>query len=157
VGLGQRHLRFVQVLTMTTTTTTTDPHNLITSGEPLATAPELSKLLGCSVTAMRDLLGGAIYHEVRFCKPGGPWLYSVADATKAFEPHRAEVTERARKAAERQAAEQSARAARVAANDEAWRAKQARRKAAKQSPAPTPAPAPIPSRAAPEVFVRRRA
>ena len=50
--------------------TTVDPHNLIASGEPLATLHELAHALGApfSVTAVRMLLNGRLLQIVRHCR-----------------------------------------------------------------------------------------
>jgi hypothetical protein len=59
--------------TMTNEHTPTDPHGLLTSGEALATEPELAKLLGVSRNALGILLRDPLYAHVRFVRgcPGG--------------------------------------------------------------------------------------
>jgi hypothetical protein len=110
------------VQTMTTPTPTSepqvlaDPHGLIPSGEPLATVPELARMLGCSGGALKGLLGGPLHKVVRFVrfKPG-PCRYSVADVRAAVEPHRGKIEERRQRAADLETRDRAAKAARDAA------------------------------------------
>src|ERR1700722_3358399 len=107
----------------------TDPHGLLATGEELATAPELAKLLGVSTTVLRGLLGGRLYSLVRFVRytPGAS-RYSVADARQAIEPHRPDIEARRLRAEEHAAKERAAKAAKDAA------------KAAKKGKGRTPPP-----------------
>jgi hypothetical protein len=133
-----------------------DPHSLLASGEELATAAELARLLGVSRASLAPLLRGPLYKHVRFVRmpPGASGhRYSVADARRAIEPHREAIVERRRKADELEAQEQAAAAARKA---KASAPKAAR--LATGNPAPrAEAPPRRPRVASPaEVVVRRR-
>jgi hypothetical protein len=121
-----------------------DPHGLLASGEPLATASELAAILGVSGKALRELLGGLLYPRpdalgpvVRFVRGSpGPLRYSVADARTAIEPHRGAIEERRRRAAEQQA-QHAAKQARLAASSAAPSTRGATRKAPATPPART--------------------
>jgi hypothetical protein len=155
---------------MTEQHVTADPHALLTTGEPLATVPELAGRLGCSTGALKELLRGPLYERVRFvrCTPG-PWRYCVADVVQAFEPHRAAVEARRLRAAELEASDRAAKAARGAATEKRQVVRDAKKgppKAKDVTPGKvaTAAPTPIATTkpvqltngaGGPEVFVRR--
>lgn len=105
-----------------------DPEALLASGEPLATIPELAKLLGCGAKRLKPLLARKMYSEVRFLHQAeGPRLYCVADVRNAFEPLREGIMA-AR--AKHEADERAAQAAKAAKGP----------KVAKPGPAPTKLP-----------------
>jgi len=93
-----------------------DPHGLIASGEPLATVPELARMLGCSGKALHAVLNWPLYRLVPFVRyRGAPSRYSTAAARIAIEPHRAEIEERRQRAQDLETRERAARAQRDAA------------------------------------------
>ncbi len=93
-----------------------DPHNLLTSGEELATEAELARILGVSRKILCVLLRGALAEQVRLVRyAASPWRYSVSDARTAIEPHRPAIEARRRKADELDAANRARAAARRAA------------------------------------------
>jgi hypothetical protein len=60
-----------------------DPHDLASSGEPLATPKELARLLGLSRSELETLLHRELAGRVRFVRTppgGGKWRYSIEDA-----------------------------------------------------------------------------
>jgi len=134
----------------------TDPHNLIASGEPLAIPRDLAPMLGVSGMALKALLKGPLYPLVRFVRYAhGPSHYSIADARRAIEPHRAELEARRQRAADLAASERAAKAARIAASKEGA-------DAPPPDPKPTPpngsrpgATPPRARRGEPEIIVRR--
>jgi hypothetical protein len=138
-----------------------DPHNLLASGEELATEAALAKLLSVPRDVLHSLLHGPMHELVRFVRMppgGGPWRHSVADARQAIEPHRGAIAERRRKADERQAANVAAAEDRRGTKAAAHKAHVARKaaKAAKAAPK-TVAPPHRAGAASPvEVLVRRR-
>jgi hypothetical protein len=104
---------------------TSDPHGLFLSGEPLATLPELARMIGCSAKALRGLLDGPLCLRVRYVhRNPGPCLYAVADVLAAVEPHRGQIEERRLRAAEHEAAERAAKVARATGRQEAHAALQ---------------------------------
>lgn len=155
---------------MNETPETIDPHNVLTSGEALATAPDLARMLGISRRDAEHFLNLGPYRQtpgtppiVRFAKkPGGPWLFCIADARAAIEGVRPAIEERRRLAQQAQAADVARGEANRKARQEAHAALMSR-KAAKGSapkPAAQPKPAPVMARPAsakgPEVIVMRR-
>jgi hypothetical protein len=145
-------------------TTNTEPHHvdahgLLASGEPLATAPELAKTIGCSARVLRELLRGPLADRVRrveYYNPG-PWRYAVADALEAVKPHLAWIEERRQRGIEHEAAERAAREAKKTA---APAPKPASAPKAKVSKPATRAPGPVATSSrgtsGPEVFITRR-
>lgn len=92
-----------------------DPHNLLSSGEELATEAELARLLGVSRKVLVSLLRGVLAEQVRFVRYANQaWRYSVADARTAVEPHRPAIEARRRKADELEASNRAKAAARRA-------------------------------------------
>jgi hypothetical protein len=97
-----------------------DPHNLIASGEPLAIPRDLAPMLSVSRMAIEALLKGPLYPLVRFVRYNhGPARYSIADARRAIEPHRAKLEARRQRAADLEISERAAKAARIAAAKDA--------------------------------------
>lgn len=108
-----------------------DPHGLVATGEPLATLPELARIIGCSGRALHSLLSRRLNNRVRHVRyrPGGT-RYHVQDVLTAVEPLKPELEEHRRRAEELEASNRAAKAARLAAAEAAQsarKAKQARR------------------------------
>jgi hypothetical protein len=142
----------------------TDPHELLESGQELATLAQLARLLSCSARMLNELLQGPLNARVRFVrrKPG-PWLYSVTDARVAVEPYRAAIEARRQRAIELEASNRAAKAARIAASQvappkpEVMVTTPIAKPAAKPSPVSTKQPPMPKSRApSPEVIVLPR-
>jgi nucleoid-associated protein YgaU len=141
----------------------TDPHDLISSGEELATEAELARILGVSRNVLRQMLHGVLYTHVRFVRyANAAWRYCVSDARAAIEPHRPAIEARRREAAEREVAERAAAAARRADKVPESKPLSARRPTATpraplatQSPKQHPLAGPSTRPAVPEVIVRR--
>jgi hypothetical protein len=79
--------------TMTTSAPTSDPqvladpHGLVATGEPLATLPELARMIGCSGRLLHSLLSRRLSDRVRHVRyrPGAT-RYHVQDVLTAVEP-----------------------------------------------------------------------
>jgi MarR-like DNA-binding transcriptional regulator SgrR of sgrS sRNA len=136
-----------------------DPHGLVATGEPLATLPELARMIGCSGRALHSLLSRRLNDRVRHVRyrPGAT-RYHVQDVLTAVEPLKPELEERRQRAEELEAKNRAAKAARLAAAEAAQSARKARqaRQSSRRASQTAPKQAPSAEAVEPEVVIVRR-